>query len=278
MAPFHGPFPVEFLFEPLHLVSVWLFGRHEVSLRFVVMTKKVILAAMTGLTVLLNGCVNPDGSPDNTGSGALLGGVFGAATGAIIGGPRNAGAGALIGAAAGVIAGGLIGHSMDEAQQARLRQQAPETYVKVDQGQPLQVSDVKALVRAGVSDDVIISQIQTSHTIYHLSATDIIDLRNSGVSDRVVNFMINTQSTVSSAPAQSTVVVQQAPPSAPVETVYASPGPGYVWVDGEWVWNGRGWYWVGGYWTYPPYPNAVWVVGYSWHDGYGWHHTRGHWR
>ena len=58
-----------------------------------------------------------------------------------------------------------------------MRAQAPQTYVRVVQGQPLSTADVKALARAGVSDDVIISQIQGSHTVFHLSAADIIDLQ-----------------------------------------------------------------------------------------------------
>jgi hypothetical protein len=185
----------------------------------------------------------------------------------------------LIGAAIGAITGGLIGHSMDQEQQERLREQAPQTYVRVDQGQPLGMTDVKALAKAGVSDDVIISQIKNSHTIFRLSAADIIDLHGAGVSDAVVNFMINTQSSVDAAPATtSTMVVETAPPPAPVETVtVVAPGPGYMWVDGEWVWNGQ-WIWVAGHWGYPPYAHAVWIRG-DWARGpHGWYRAPGHWR
>ena len=120
---------------------------------------------------------------------------------------RHAGEGALIGAAAGMIAGGLIGNSMDQQQQEQLRQQAPQTYVRVDQGQPLGVADVKALAKAGISEDVIISQIRNSRTVYHLSAADIIDLRNAGVSDKVIDYMINTPSTAGAAAPASTVML-----------------------------------------------------------------------
>jgi outer membrane lipoprotein SlyB len=241
----------------------------------------VLVLILAGSAVVLSGCVNPGGTQNNTGSGALIGGALGALTGAIIGGPRNGAAGALIGAAAGAAGGGLIGYSMDQQQDARLRAQAPQTYVRIDQGQPLQVADVKALAKAGVSDDVIISQIQNSRTVYHLSAADIIDLRNSGVSDKVVNFMIGTPGTVNDvapAPDPSAVAIQQAPPPAPVDVQVVSPGPGYIWMNGEWAWNGVGWYWVGGHWGYPPYGGAVWVGGYRWHDAYGWHYRRGYWR
>src|SRR5271170_5656606 len=160
------------------------------------MKKHALILILSGLAVVLTGCVNPDGTQNNTGSGALIGGALGALTGAVIGGPRNGGAGALIGAAAGAIGGGLIGNSMDQEQNARLRAEAPQTYVRVEQNQPLAVADVKALAQAKVGDDIIISQIRNSHTVYHLSAADIIDLRNSGVSENVIDFMINTPTTI----------------------------------------------------------------------------------
>jgi outer membrane lipoprotein SlyB len=235
--------------------------------------------AVAAATVLATGCETPEGTPDNTGTGALMGGAIGAISGAAIGGPRNGGEGALIGAAAGIIAGGLIGHSMDQEQQARLRAQAPQTYVRVEQGRPLSIADIKAMAKAGVADDVIISQIIGSHTVYHLSAADVIDLHNSSVSDRVVNYMINTPSTATAPPPQTTTVVQAAPPppAPPAETVVVAPGPGYVWVSGQWVWDG-GWVWSAGHWAYPPYPHAVWFNGYWWRDYRGWHRAPGYWR
>ena len=236
--------------------------------------------AVAAVAVLATGCETPEGAPDNTGTGALMGGAVGAISGAAIGGPRNGGAGALIGAAAGVIAGGLIGHQMDQDQQAQLRAQAPQTYVRVEQRQPLGIADIKAMVRAGVADDVIISQIIGSHTVFHLSAADVIDLHNSGVSDRVVNYMINTPGTATAAPPPQTSTVMEVtppPPAPPPETMVVAPGPGYVWVGGEWVWNG-GWIWVAGQWGYPPYPRAVWVRGYWYRGSHGWCRTAGHWR
>ena len=142
--------------------------------------------------MVLTGCQYPNGEPNNTASGALIGGAMGAIAGAAIGGPRNGGAGALIGAAAGAIAGSVIGNAMDQEQAEELRAQAPQTYVRVQQGQPLSLADIKALAAARVSDDVIINQIRNSHTVFHLSTADIIDLHNSGVSENVINFMINT--------------------------------------------------------------------------------------
>jgi len=233
---------------------------------------------------VLTGCETPYGTPDRAGTGALAGGGIGAMSGAIIGGASgHPGAGALVGGAIGAITGGLIGHSMDMEEQARLRAQAPQTYVRVEQGQPLSVADVKALAQARLSDDVIISQIRNSRTVYRLGASEIIDLKNSGVSERVIEFMINTATSTGGATAVAppgptvTTVVETPPPPAPVETVGVAPGPGYVWVGGEWVWNG-GWVWVGGHWLLPPHPRAVWVRG-GWARGpQGWYHSPGRWR
>lgn len=242
------------------------------------MKKHTFIYAMAASAVVLTGCQNPDGSQNNTGSGALIGGVFGALTGAAIGGRNHGGQDALIGAAAGALAGGLIGNAADREQEARLKAQAPQTYARIDQGTPLSIADVKALAKAGISEDVMINQIHNSRTIFHLSAADIIDLRDAGVTDKVVNYMIDTPASVGANTASSsTVVVQQAPPPSPVETVVIAPGPGYVWISGEWVWAG-GWVWRAGYWGYPPRGYSVWIGGRSWHDGHGWHAERGHWR
>jgi outer membrane lipoprotein SlyB len=233
----------------------------------------VILLVASGTAI--TGCVTPGGERDNTATGALTGGAFGATSGALIGASRgNAGAGALIGGAIGVIGGGLIGHSLDEQQQERLRRQSPATYARMDQGQPLSVADVKELSRAGVSEDVIISQVENSHTVFHLSTADIIDMKNAGVSERVIDFMINTpHSAFASASVQTSYAP---PPPAPAETVIVSPGPGYVWIGGEWIWNGR-WSWIGGHWGVPPYAHAGWVPGH-WNPGpHGFHRVPGRW-
>jgi hypothetical protein len=58
--------------------------------------------------------------------------------------------------------------------------------------QPLSLADVKMLAKSGVSDEVILSQIRNSHTVYHLSAAEILDLKDAGLSEKVIDFMINT--------------------------------------------------------------------------------------
>jgi hypothetical protein len=58
--------------------------------------------------------------------------------------------------------------------------------------QRIGVADVKALVKAEVSDEVIISQIKNTRSVFRLTTAEIIDLKDSGVSQRVIDFMINT--------------------------------------------------------------------------------------
>jgi hypothetical protein len=251
------------------------------------MRNKIMKLPMVSLilatsAVVWTGCVNENGTPDNTGTGILSGAALGALMGAAIGGPRHAGTDAAFGAAAGAVAGGLLGHAADQQQQARLQAQAPATYARVSQQQPLSIPDVKALVTAGVSDDVVISQIVSTHSGFRLSSDDIIDLRNSGVSDRVVNFMIGTASDptaiVSGAP-PVVVVANDGPPAPLAETVVVpAPSPGYIWIRGDWVWSAGRWVWVGGHWAYPPHGNVVWVPGYWVKGPHGWYRTEGYWK
>jgi hypothetical protein len=59
---------------------------------------------------------------------------------------------------------------------------------------PMSPADVTALVKSGVNDDVIISQIRSTRTVFRLSTAEIIDMKNNGVSEKVIDFMINTAS------------------------------------------------------------------------------------
>ena len=207
----------------------------------------LLMVAVLGIST--SGCTSPSGRPDYTASGALAGG----ATGAIIGSTaRQPGPAPLVGAAVGAVVGGLIGHGMDQEQEAQLRAQAPQTLQRLEQSQPLTVMDVKSLVKAGVSDDLVISQIRNSRTVYHLNTADIVDLKNSGVSEKIIDFMINTPTQVQSA--QVAGVVGTAPPPPLVEQVVVAPGPDFVWVGGAWVWFGDRWVWHHGYWHRPLHP------------------------
>ncbi len=77
--------------------------------------------------VALAGCESMGtAAQSKTNQGAVLGGLLGAGTGAIIGNQtHHAGAGTAIGAALGALGGGLVGHGMEEQSQAAQRQQYP---------------------------------------------------------------------------------------------------------------------------------------------------------
>ena len=164
--------------------------------------------------LLTTGCVNPDGTQNNTGTGALIGGAFGALAGAATGG-RHGGQNALIGALAGVVVGGLVGHMMDQDQQQRLRQQSPQTFQTIQHndtvvqqqqqaaqtppasGQappppagnvtPITVDDIKALTSAGVKTDAIKQEIEVSKATF--SAQDIAAAQQANVDPAVIECM-----------------------------------------------------------------------------------------
>jgi hypothetical protein len=210
------------------------------------MKRSISRLAVVATAMSLAGCYTPQGRPDYTASGALAGGATGAVVGSMT---HNPGPGAVVGGAVGAVVGGLIGHGLDQQQEAQLRAQAPQTLQRVEQGQPLTVTDVQSLAKAGINDDLIISQIRNSRTVYHLTAADIIGLKKAGVSDRVIDFMINTPTQIPSA--QVAGEVGPTPPPAPPETVIVAPGPDYVWVGGAWLWYGDRWVWRHGYWHRP---------------------------
>jgi hypothetical protein len=168
-------------------------------------------------------------------------------------------------------------------QMAKLCQEAPDTCHRVQTAQPLTLADVKVMAKLSFAPDVIIAQVRNSRTVFHMTASNIIDLKNSGVSDQVVDFLISTPNSIAGStpvpePQTNAPSAQTLPPPPPEEVAPPAPGADYVWVGGDWVWNG-GWVWVGGHWVYPPYPGAIWFHG-GWARGWGggFHRMRGHWR
>ncbi|WP_102958791.1 hypothetical protein [Mangrovicella endophytica] len=72
------------------------------------MIRTATIAAVSALTLGFAGCTTVE---RDTGTGALIGGVGGAAIGAGVGGTKGAVVGGLIGAGAGAVAGNVIGRS-----------------------------------------------------------------------------------------------------------------------------------------------------------------------
>ena len=249
------------------------------------MNRRFLINSVTAAVIILAaGCMTPNGQPNQTANGALVGGMIGAGSGALIGNyaGHNTAAGAAIGGAVGLMTGAIVGNAMDQQHREMLAAQNPQTLQRIEQGQPLGLADIKALGKAGVSDEVIISQIRNSRTAYHLSTAEIIELKDAGVSNRVIDFMINTPNSVSAPPPASTPTATVPPPPTTVVTdaVVVSPGPDYVWVNGCWAWDGFRWVWMPGHWMLPPYPGTIWIDGYwrggVWYRGYWGHGYYGH--
>lgn len=113
---------------------------------------------------------------------------------------------------------------------------------------PYGVEDVLKLSRAQVSEDVIMTYIQNTGTIYNLGPKDIVYLKEQGVSDRIVNTMMDQRriaNEVALQTQQQQAAVQQqvaasAENNAPVTTqaysegepapVVAQPAPSTLYV------------------------------------------------
>jgi hypothetical protein len=71
-------------------------------------------------------------------------------------------------------------------------------------------------------------------------------------------------------------ITVSARPEPPYYARPASPGVGYVWIDGEWIVRGGRYHWREGYWRRSG--TRVWIGG-SWESrNNGWYWRRGHWR
>ena len=117
-------------------------------------------------------------SMSNTDRGVVGGGLFGAGIGALIGhATGHTGAGAAIGAGTGALVGGLAGHAEDKAERKAQIAQAQRQ---------LGITDVVSLTQQHVNDQIIIQQIRTSGSVYHLSRADIEYLKANGVGDAIV--------------------------------------------------------------------------------------------
>ncbi|MEM9657807.1 MAG: glycine zipper domain-containing protein [Planctomycetota bacterium] len=161
----------------------------------------------------------PDYYRNDTAEGTVVGGAFGALTGAIIGGKKDRGEGALIGAGVGALTGNLLGRSKDRADEYQAAVGASAVAHANRQAAAMAVTnfDLVRLTQAGVGDDVIISTIQSRGAALDLSPGGLIALKESGVSDAVLVAAqglnrsyaapIQTASPVVVQPAPATVIV-----------------------------------------------------------------------
>jgi hypothetical protein len=175
----------------------------------ILMKKKLWIG---GLLVLCCGCE----SMNNTQSGALGGGLVGAALGTVVGvAARNPLAGAAIGGAVGAGTGALIGNSEDRREERWQRRAAAVA------AQQLTVYDIAHMSQQHLGDNLIINQIRTTNSAFSLSPDDINWLKQQGVSDPVVMEMQTRRP----------IIVQGGGPAY----VYPAPGPVIgVGVGGRW--------------------------------------------
>ena len=164
---------------------------------------------------------------NDTAAGTVVGGAFGAVTGAIIGGRKDRGEGALIGAGVGALTGNLLGRSKDRADEQRAAAGAAAVGQLNQQAAAMAVTsyDLVNMTRAGVSDDLIISSMRSRGIQLDLSPQGLIALKQNGVSDHVVSAAQQMAASRGYAPAAvvGAVPVVEVPP--PPTTVIVAPGP-----------------------------------------------------
>ncbi|RMF42501.1 MAG: glycine zipper 2TM domain-containing protein [Planctomycetota bacterium] len=132
--------------------------------------------------------------------GAAVGGTVGAIIGGIIGHQNDeTPEGALIGGAVGALTGGLIGKSQDEElarqreyyyrqqayyaqQQAYAQQQTQQAVARA----AVHPADLLRMSQSGVSDALVISQLQQKGVPRRLEIAEIIELHNQGVRDSLI--------------------------------------------------------------------------------------------
>lgn len=125
---------------------------------------------------------------NDTAAGTFVGGALGAITGAVVGGRSHRGEGALIGAGVGALTGNVLGRAQDRADERQAATGAAMVAGANQQATAMAVTnyDLISMTKAGVSDDVIVSTMQSRGTRLDLSPQGLIALKQSGVSDRVL--------------------------------------------------------------------------------------------
>jgi hypothetical protein len=92
---------------------------------------------------------------------------------------------------------------------------------------PAGVQDVVKLTQAGLSEDVILSQVKNAGASYNLSTDQLIYLSKSGVSQNVIKALMTTgASSAAVAPAPVAVPVAPSAPIAQPAPTYVAPPPG----------------------------------------------------
>ena len=80
---------------------------------------------------------------------------------------------------------------MENSDETQTKMQPSQTSPVAPQEQNLSLAEIKALAKAEVADDIVISEINNTRSTFSLTAQAIIDLKNAGVSEKVIAYMMN---------------------------------------------------------------------------------------
>jgi hypothetical protein len=169
-----------------------------------IMRKKVWLALL-----LLPAC----GCATNAQTDALAGGGAGAVAGGLLshGNPVAMAAGGLLGAGV----GSIIGSSQDKAEHDKKIAQAQANAAAYAAANQMTLQQIVQMSQGGISDTVIIRQMDATGSVFNLRPEDIQYLHDQRVSDQVISAMLARRS-------PRAVVV------GPPPVYYAPPPPGTV--------------------------------------------------
>jgi hypothetical protein len=157
------------------------------------------------------------GCATHEGTGAAVGGLLGAGTGAIIGkAAGNTGAGTLLGAGVGALTGAAVGNAEDRREHREAVMAASATSIG-----PMSTADVIKLTQSNVHESTIIKQIQSSRTVFQLTTDDVVSLKSYGVSDGVINAMLDSaRRPIRPVVYERPVVIREYCPPPPVALPY----------------------------------------------------------
>lgn len=185
------------------MIAMWSPGR----------VRRHLVAGLLTAVLAGSGCQSMTNTDRGLLTGGALGAIGGAAIGSLAGRPA---AGAAIGAGIGAVAGGANGAAIDRSER-KMQAQAQAVAAQ----QQLGLRDVVDLTASGSSDDVIITQIRQSGTVFRLTAQDIVWLQNQGVREAVIREMQASayrpvRHVYTAVPVAPVYVVQPVPPPPPV--------------------------------------------------------------
>lgn len=160
--------------------------------------------------LLLAGC--GCSTMNNTQADALGGGAAGAVAGGLL--SRGSPFGILVGGLLGTGVGAMIGSNQDRADRDQKIVQAQAQAAAAQAARQMSLQEIVQMSQTGVSDGIIIQQINATGSVFALSASDIQYLHDQRVSEQVISVMLSRRY-------RPPVVVAPGP-------VYAAPPPGTV--------------------------------------------------